>query len=198
MFKPEESAATPETTNASPTPNVRRPGPDHQPTVTPLDLRQAQFGTAMRGYNKADVTAMLLQAADDYEHVLRENERLRQELARMEGALSQFRELEGSLKSALIGAQKVSDDMRANATQEAARIVKEAEGRAELLLGKAQARAEDVQREIEGLRLRRRDVETGIESIISSLHHTLDFVRDQERRERDDKVVPHPALVRQA
>ena len=199
MFKPEESAATsatPETPN--PTPNVRRPGPEHQLTVTPLDLRQAQFGTAMRGFNKADVTAMLLQAADDYEHILRENERLRQELARMEGALSQFRELEGSLKSALIGAQKVSDDMRANATQEAARIVREAEGRAELLLDKAQARAEDVQREIEGLRLRRRDVETGIESIISSLHHTLEFVRDQERRERDDKVVPHPALVRQA
>lgn len=186
MFKPDDL----EPTDASTTPNVRRPAPERHLTVTPLDLRQAQFATGMRGFNKAEVTGLLLQAADDYEHILRENERLRQDVSRLEASLAQFRELEGSLKSTLLSAQKVADDMRSNATQEATRIMREAEGKAELMVEKAQARVEDVQREIEGLRLRRREVETNIESVISSLNHTLDFVREQDKRERDEKVQP--------
>ena len=149
-------------------------------TVTPLDLRQARFGTAMRGFDKNEVSAFLLETADGYEQALRENERLRQELARVEGALAQSRELEGSLKNTLLSAQKVADDMRENAQREAALIVE-----------KAQARAEDIQREIEGLRLRRREVEAGIEAMISTLHHTLDFVHEQDAREREERVVQH-------
>jgi cell division initiation protein len=171
---------------------------DRHVSITPLDLRQARFGSAMRGFNKAEVAAFLLETADDYEHVLRENERLRQDVVRLEASLTQFRDIEGSLKNTLVGSQKVADDMRENAKQEAARLVREAESRAAALTEKAQGRIEDVQREIEGLRLRRRDVETSIEAIISSLHHTLDFVREQERRERDDKVVPHRPRVESA
>jgi len=190
MFKPEDVSAAP--ADAAGTPSlVRRPSTERHLSVTPLDLRQTQFGTTMRGFNKAEVTALLLQAADDFEHVLRENERLRQEILRIEASLNQFRELEGSLKSTLISAQKITDDMRENATQEAARLVREAEGRAELIVEKAQSRVEDAQREIEGLRLRRREVETSVEAIISNLNHTLEFVREQEQRERDEKVVPH-------
>jgi cell division initiation protein len=166
------------------------PQPARHITVTPLDLRQARFASAMRGFDRNEVSALLLETADSYEQALRENERLRQELARAEGALAQSRELEGSLKSTLMSAQKVADDMRDNAAREAALIVE-----------KAQSRAEDVQREIEGLRLRRREVEAGIESMISTLNHTLDFVREQEVREREERVVQHrPRLesVRQA
>jgi cell division initiation protein len=183
MFKPEDVSL--EVLDAAMPALVRRPMQDRHLSVSPLDLRQAQFGTAMRGFNKTDVTALLLQAADDFEHVLRENERLRQEVVRIEASLNQFRELEGSLKNTLVSAQRVADDMRENATQESARIVREAEGRAALLVEKAQARTEEMQREIEALRLRRREVETSLEGIISSLNHTLDFVREQE------KVVPH-------
>ena len=161
---------------------------DRHVSITPLDLRQARFASAMRGFNKAEVAAFLLETADDYEHVLRENERLRQDVVRLEASLTQFRDIEGSLKNTLVGSQKVADDMRENAKQEAARLVREAESRAAALTEKAQGRIEDVQREIEGLRLRRRDVETSIEAIISSLHHTLDFVREQDARERDDKI----------
>jgi cell division initiation protein len=47
--------------------------------VTPLDLRQQRFQTAMRGYDRGEVNAFLAEAAEDYENALRENERLRQE-----------------------------------------------------------------------------------------------------------------------
>ena len=187
MLKPEDLAHT---TDAR-----RLPSPERHLTVTPVDMRQPRFGTAMRGFNRAEVAAFLEEAAAGYEHALRENDHLRQALVRLEASLNQFRELEGSLKSTLMSAQKVADDVRENATQEAARIVREAEGRADLMVDRAQARVEDVEREIGGLRLKRREAETSIEATISTLQNTLDFVREQERRERDNKVVPHRPRV---
>jgi cell division initiation protein len=169
----------------------RLPGAERQLGASPLDIRQAKFGTAMRGFDRSQVTSFLTDAADGYEQALRENERLRQEIARLEASLQQFRELEGGLRAMLVSAQKVADDMRANAQQEATRIVREAEGRSELLLQAAQAQAEDLQRDVDGLRLKRREAEHHLEATIASLQSTLEFTREQDSRERDHKVVTH-------
>jgi cell division initiation protein len=172
----------------------RLPSPDRHSTPTPLDVRQAKFNSAMRGYERAEVNAFLLEAADGYEQALRDNERLRQDVIRLEVSLTQYRELEGALKGALMSAQKVSDDMKENATQEAARIVRDAESHVEVLMQRTQAQLEDVQREIDGMRLKRRESEVALESIISALHNTLEFVREQDQREH--RVIQHrPTLT---
>ena len=171
----------------------RLPSPDRRSAPTPLDVRQAKFSTSMRGYERAEVNAFLLEAADGYEQAMRENERLRHEIARLEGSLTQYRELEGALKGALMSAQKVSDDMKETASLDAARIVREAEGRAELVTQKAQAALEDIQREIDGLRLKRRESEVALESIIAALHNTLEYVREQGQRET--RIIPHRPLL---
>src|SRR3990170_1019553 len=157
--------------------------------VSPLDLRQQRFHTTFRGFDKVEVTSFLTAVAEDYEAALRDTDRLRQDLARMEAVLGEHRENEKNLRSTLMTAQKLSDDIKANAGKEAERIVREAEGRSQLLLDKTQARLEDVQREIDGLKLKRRDVETTIESTISALRNTLEYVREQEAREREDKIL---------
>jgi hypothetical protein len=90
-----------------------------------------------------------------------------------------------------MSAQKLSDEITENAQVEAGRIVREAESRADLLLQKCQLRVEEVQREIDGMRLKRRDVETGIESIISTLQNTLEYVREQDTRHREEKILLH-------
>jgi len=171
----------------------RLPSPDRHSAPTPLDVRQAKFSSAMRGYERAEVNAFLLEAADGYEQATRENERLRHDVARLDASLSQYRELEGALKGALMSAQKVSDDMKETAAADAARIIRDAEGRAELITQRAQAALEDVQREIDGLRLKRRESEVALESIIAALHNTLEFVREQEQRET--RVIPHRPLL---
>ena len=56
--------------------------------VTPMDLRQQRFKTVMRGYDRGEVQAFMLEVADDYEQALRETDRLRQELMRSEAALA--------------------------------------------------------------------------------------------------------------
>ena len=159
--------------------------------VTPLDLRQLRFRKAFRGYDRAEVLALVTEVADDYEHALKEVDQLRQEVTKMEALLEQHREHEKDLRSTLLTAQKVSDDIRATAEAHARQIIREAEGRSDLLLQKTQARLEDVQREIDGMRMKRREVENSLESSIASLRSTLEFVREQEQRERDEKILLH-------
>ena len=159
--------------------------------VSPLDLRQQRFRKSFRGYDPVEVGSFLLAVADDYEQALRETDQLRQDLMRMEAALTEPREHATTLQATLTTAQKLSDDIKANAELEAKRIIREAEGRSDLLLERTQARLEDIQREIDGLTLKRKDVETSIEANIMTLRNTLDFVREQEARERDDKVLLH-------
>jgi cell division initiation protein len=159
--------------------------------VSPLDLRQQRFRSAFRGFDKIEVTSLLTAAADDYEEALRETDRLKQEFLRQEAMLNEHREHEKGLNTTLLAAQKLAGDIKANAEEEAKRIIHEAQGRSELLLEKTQARLEDVQREIDGLKLKRRDVETSLEATIQTLRNALEYVREQETRERDDKILLH-------
>lgn len=158
--------------------------------VTPLDLRQTQFNTVMRGFDKMEVRMLLSDAADDYEAALREIDRLRQDVNRMEVALAEHREREANLRNTLLTAQKLADQIRENAETEARMKIREAEGRSELLLQKAQARLEEVGHEIAEMKLRRRDVESSLEACIGSLQNAVEFVRAQDRSEREDTATP--------
>ena len=159
--------------------------------VTPLDLRQQKFKTVMRGYDRAEVESFLAETADDYETALREADRLRDDLARVQSSLEEHREGERNLRNTLLTAQKLADEIRLNAEAEGKRLVREAEGRADLLLQKTQSRVEEVQREIDGLRLKRRDVESSLEGTIAALRNALEFVHEQDVKEREDKVLLH-------
>ena len=164
--------------------------------IAPLDLRQPRFRTVMRGFDKTEVVAFLTEAADDYEHALREIDRLRQDLHRMETALSEHREREDNLRNTLLTAQRLADQVREAAQNEAKLIVREAHGRADLLLEKAQIRLGELEREITDLRLRRRDVEGSLEASIQSLYHALEFIRDTDKA--DDSLSVHRASPAEA
>lgn len=155
--------------------------------IAPLDLRQQRFKKAFQGFDRTEVVAFLTEAADDYEHALREIDRLRQDLARMESLLSEHRDRESNLRNTLLTAQRLSDGVKEAAHNEANMIVREAQGRADLLLEKASSRLEEIEHDINELRLRRRGVEGSLESSIQSLYHALEFIRDQETP--DDKLL---------
>lgn len=165
-----------------------RPG-ERLMRVAPLDLRQPRFRTVLKGFDKTEVVAFLTEAADDYEHALREMDRLRQDLIRQEALLVEHREREANLRNTLLTAQRLADELKEAAQTESKLIIREAQGRADLLLQKAQGRLDEIERDINEMRLRRRDVEGSLESSIQSLYRALEFVRDQDRS--DDKVLLH-------
>ena len=159
--------------------------------VTPLDLRQAQFKTKMRGFDPQEVAPFLADAANELEHALREIDRLKSEAARSEVSMGEYREREVSLRNTLLTAQRLADQIKDNAEQEAKTMIREAESRADLILQKAQARLAEVERDINEMKLRRRDVEGSLEASIASLTYALEFMRAQDQVERDDKLLLH-------
>lgn len=157
--------------------------------IAPLDLRQQRFRSRLRGFDQTEVVAFLTEAADDYEHALREIDRLRQDLNRQEALLAEHREREANLRNTLLTAQRLADEIKEAAQSEAKLILREAQGRADLLLQKAQGRLDEIERDINEMRLRRRDVEGSLEGSIQALYRALEFIRDQDRS--DDKLLLH-------
>src|SRR5436853_3231366 len=110
--------------------------------VSPLDLRQQRFRKSVRGFDPVEVTAFLAAVADDYEQALRETDRLRQDLMRMEAVLSEHREHEKNLQATLTTAQKLSDDIKASADDEARRILAAAEAEAKRMIREIEGRCD--------------------------------------------------------
>jgi cell division initiation protein len=165
--------------------------PERVMRISPMDMRQQRFRAAFRGYDRTEVVAFLTEAADDYEHAMREIDRLRGDFARMEALLVEHRQRENNLRDTLVTAQRVSDEMKEVAQNEAKLIVREAQGRADLLLQKAQARLEELDHDINELKLRRRDTEGSLEGAIQALYRALEFIRDQDDARGDEKVLLH-------
>ena len=116
----------------------------------------------------------------------------------MEAVLTEHREHEKNLQATMTTAQKLSDDIKASAgARGQAHHPRSRRALRSAAREGPQARGlEDIQREIDGLRLKRKDVEDVDRSDISTLRNTLEFVREQEARERDDKILMHrPRIV---
>jgi cell division initiation protein len=159
--------------------------------IAPMDMRQQRFKSALRGYDRTEVVAFLTEAADDYEHAMREIDRLRSDLMRMEALLGEHRLRENNLRDTLMTAQRLSEELKESAQTEAKLIVREAQGRADMLLQKAQVRLEELDHDVNELKLRRRDAEGSVEATIQSLYRALEFMRDQDQARTDDKLLLH-------
>jgi cell division initiation protein len=165
--------------------------PERVMRISPMDMRQQRFKQAMRGYDRTDVVAFLTEAADDYEHAMREIDRLRGDLVRVEALLAEHRERENNLRDMLLTAQRVIGDLKEAAQAEAKLIVREAQGRADVLIQKAQVRLDELDHECSELKLRRRDAEGTVEATIQALYRALEFMRDQDQIRSDEKVLLH-------
>jgi cell division initiation protein len=165
--------------------------PERVMRITPMDMRQQRFKPAMRGYDRTEVVAFLTEAADDYEHAMREIDRLRGDLMRVEAVLAEHRMRENNLRDTLLTAQRLADDMKEAAQSEAKMTVREAQGRADLLLQKAQVRLEELDHDVNEMKLRRRDAEGSVEATIQALYRALEFMRDQDQTRSEEKVLLH-------
>ena len=54
-------------------------------------MRQTTFASGWRGYSREAVRSFLVDASESYEMALRENERLRQDIERLQGSFASIR-----------------------------------------------------------------------------------------------------------
>lgn len=95
--------------------------------LTPVDITNKRFRRALRGYRSSEVDEFLAEVGADYEAVVVENARLREQVAQMQEELERYRSIEEAMKEALVLAQRTADELRTNAHREAEIIRAQAE-----------------------------------------------------------------------
>jgi cell division initiation protein len=120
--------------------------------ITPLDLRNHAFPRRMTGYACEEVDDFLRMVAEDFESALREVEKQREELVRLESQLEQLTANEQVLQDTLTTAQKLAEDLKRTAIKEAEVIVGEAEIKGEKVLDAAHRRAATLAEDIRAMK----------------------------------------------
>ena len=119
---------------------------------TPLDIRHAEFGNALSGYSKREVREFLSSVSDDAEEYERQIRALQERVTQLEAQVQELRQGEETLRRAVVSAEKIANEMRANAEREAQLMVQEAEAAKEKLLREALQRARDIRLDIDKAR----------------------------------------------
>ncbi len=87
--------------------------------LTPVDARRYDFGSALRGYDKARVDQFRDQVAEELERLTRANQELEAKAKGFHEQLRAFRERDKALNDALITAQQLRVETREQAEREA-------------------------------------------------------------------------------
>jgi DivIVA domain-containing protein len=109
--------------------------------LTAVDVRRYEFQTVMRGYDRMRVDQFKDQVADEMERLMRANQDLDEKARNFHEQLRAFRERDRALNEALVSAQQLRADMKAQASGEADLIVHEAQAQAARVLEDARAEA---------------------------------------------------------
>jgi cell division initiation protein len=120
--------------------------------ITPMDIEQQEFSKSFRGYNEEEVDDFLDKIVKDYEELINENVRLNEEIERMQEKLKEFGEIEESLRSALLNAQKSAEEMKGRVESEAKIIIEKAELEAKSLKQQVFQKEDIMKNEIDNLR----------------------------------------------
>jgi cell division initiation protein len=151
--------------------------------LTPLDIQKQPFSRALKGYNTEEVRAYLQLFAEEIERLVRDVDRLARENAHLREDLDEHNARERILKDTLLSAQKVSEDVKANAAKEAELIVKDAELLSERLTAQAMSRLADLERTIQDLKMERKMARNKLQTTIDTIQQMLMLDVEQEANE---------------
>jgi cell division initiation protein len=116
--------------------------------ITPLDIQQKRFRSVWRGVDPAEVESFLGLVSLEFERLQAELHALRDRVDRDRRVIDEHEAREASLKETLITAQRVTEDLVANARREADIVLGRAELEADRLLAGAQERLTEILVEI--------------------------------------------------
>ncbi|MDR9390590.1 MAG: DivIVA domain-containing protein [Trueperaceae bacterium] len=103
--------------------------------LTPLDVENARFDRSLAGYAPKAVRAFLADVAEELEAARRELAEARDALEARDARIEELRSVERDLREAIVSAERVGEQVKANAEAEAA-LVRE---RADLARREAEA-----------------------------------------------------------
>jgi cell division initiation protein len=144
--------------------------------ITPLDIQQQQFkGKMLGGLDPSDVDAFLQMVAAEMESLIRENTELKEQARKVSHQLDEFSQREVTLRETILAAQKVTEEMKANAQKEATILVSEAELRGERIVADAENRLVQLNNQIHEIKRQKMQFETSLKSLLEAHLKMLTF-----------------------
>jgi cell division initiation protein len=157
--------------------------------VTPLEIRQQQFPLRFRGLDPQEVDKFLELVAGDMEDLVRENARLRNDLARKDQELQRMQQGEDELKKALMAIQQIREEWVGRAEKQAEQVVLESELKAKQLQAEAERRLEALQHDIQELKRQRHQLVSDVRHILEE-HLRAIVTIEEEHQEPVDRQPP--------
>lgn len=117
-----------------------------------MDVRHQEFTRHLTGgYNRREVKEFLDSAANLLEELIRENTGLKEELLARDRQIEELRQGEQDLKRAVVGAERIGKELKANAEREAQLIIREAEATRDRMVRDALQKVRDINQELDKL-----------------------------------------------
>ena len=99
--------------------------------ITPLEIENKKFSKKpLNGYNPEEVDDFLDELTGDYEKLYKQVTESQEKIDELKQSLVHYQDIENTLQSTLMMAQKASDEVKDVAQKQADQIIKEAENRA--------------------------------------------------------------------
>ena len=149
--------------------------------ITPLEIQKMRFSQKMRGYDPTEVEGFLSLLAEELAARVAQAEKLERENRYYRQRLEETEHREHQLQQTLLRAQKVSDDITANARREAELMVKEAEVAADKIVQQAIEQSTRFESKIAELRTARRELQLKFKNTLDLFQRILEAEMEEER-----------------
>ena len=125
------------------------------------------------GLSPEDVDTFLQLVAREMEDLIRENSVIKEQLRKAVANEEEIAQREKDLRGTLLAAQKIIEEMKANAQKEANLVIAEAEINAEKLLVDAENRLAQLKTEIQEMRRQKLQFESSFKSLLDTSYKML-------------------------
>jgi cell division initiation protein len=149
--------------------------------ITPLEIQKMRFSQKMRGYDPTEVEGFLALLAEELSNRIAQADKLERENRYYRQRLEETEHREHQLQQTLLRAQKVSDDITANARREAELTVKEAEMAADKIVQQAIEQSTRFEAKIAELRTARRELQLKFKNTLDLFERILEAEMEDER-----------------
>lgn len=160
--------------------------------ISPQEIRTVTFDKVMRGYRPEDVDALLQQLAQQMEQLQAEKESTEKKLYVLAQKVEEYRKDEDNLKTALLNAQRMGENVIKEAKQKAESILREAGIKAEDITRAALEQVNDEQLELERVKAEVAQFKNSVLSLYKQHIESLSTLPGDEPEEAEEEELPAP------
>lgn len=158
--------------------------------IAPQEIRTVTFDKVMRGYRPEDVDAFLQQVAQQVEQLQAEKEGCEKKLYILAEKVEEYRKDEDNLKTALLNAQRMGENVIREARQKAESILREADIRAEDITRAASEQVSEERMELERVKAEVAQFKNSVLSLYKQHIESLSTLPGDEPEQPEEEEEP--------